>query len=316
MTRRTRAILALLAVTILWGCTFVWMKQSLNAAEHSLGRPGGSVVIIVYVGVRFLLAAIILGLWPRARRGLDRGSWWGGAILGAILFGGFLLQMLGLEDISPPVSAFLTSLYVVFAALISAWLHRSRPHTPFLIGVVLATFGAGFIQGPPQLTYGLAEWLTVACAFIFSIHILATDRITKSHPPLAVTVAMFVWTAIFATAALPLAMLAPAAPRASDLALLLADPGFARPLLYATLIATVFALTLMNFYQRAIDPVRAAILYALEPVWTTLIAVSIGFTHPGGWLWIGGGALIAGNLIAEWGAIHDIPADDQKLSSA
>lgn len=316
MSQRAKAVIALLVVTILWGWTFVWMKQSLNAATSLLGRPGGPAVVCMYVAIRFAIAAVVLALWPRARRGLDGGAWRGGAFLGAVLFAGFLAQMLGLESVSPPVSAFLTSLYVVFAALISAWLHRSRPHTPFLIGVVLATFGAGFIQGPPQLTYGLAEWLTVACAFIFSIHILATDRITKSHPPLAVTVAMFVWTAIFATAALPLAMLAPAAPRASDLALLLADPGFARPLLYATLIATVFALTLMNFYQRAIDPVRAAILYALEPVWTTLIAVSIGFTHPGGWLWIGGGALIAGNLIAEWGAIHDIPADDQKLSSA
>ena len=77
MTRRTRAILALLAVTILWGCTFVWMKQSLNAAEAFLGRQGGSAVIVVYVGIRFLLAAIVLGLWPRARRLLDSGSWQG-----------------------------------------------------------------------------------------------------------------------------------------------------------------------------------------------------------------------------------------------
>ena len=206
---------------------------------------------------------------------------------------------LGLADISPAVSAFLTSLYVVFSAAISAFLHRKRPHTPFLIGVLLATFGAGFIEGPPHLTYGTAEWLTVACAFIFAIHILATDRITKAHPPLAVTTTMFVATALIAALALPFAMLTPSSPSLPELSALLRDGGFVRPLLYAATFATVLALTLMNLYQRAIDPVRAAIIYALEPVWTTLIAAAIGLGRPGGWLLVGGGALLAGNVIAE-----------------
>jgi hypothetical protein len=30
-----------------------------------------------------------------------------------------------------------------------------------------------------------------------------------------------------------------------------------------------------------------------------------GFGRPGFWLWIGGGALVAGNLIAEWGLTVD-----------
>lgn len=301
MTRRTRAILALLAVTILWGCTFVWMKQSLNGAQRVLGRQCGSAVIILYVGVRFLLAAILLSLWPRTRRALDRGSWQGGAILGALLFAGFLLQMLGLEDISPPVSAFLTSLYVIFAAILSAWMHRARPHLPFMIGVALATFGAGFIEGPPHLTFGPAEWLTVASAFIFGLHILATDRITKAHDPLSVTLAMFVCTAALAVVALPIAMARAGAPSLVEMTALLRDAGFVTPLLLATFFATVLALTLMNQFQRELDPVRAAILFALEPIWTTLIAMLVGFGRPGFWLWIGGGALVMGNLIAEWG---------------
>jgi len=309
VTPRTRALIALAAVTILWGATFVWMKQSLNAAERVLGHPGGAPVAVLYVGIRFGLAACVLALWPRARLTLDRGAWRGGAVLGGILFGGFLLQMLGLESVTPPVSAFLTSLYVVFAALLSAWLHRARPHLPFMIGVALATFGAGFIEGPPHLTFGPAEWLTVASAFIFAIHILATDRITKANAPLAVTLAMFVWTALFAAAVLPMTLMRAGAPSTAALVALLRDLGFAFPLLLSTLFATVVALTLMNQFQRELDPVRAAILFALEPIWTTLIAMLYGFGRPGFWLWIGGGALLAGNLVAEWGASRDIPAE-------
>ena len=58
----------------------------------------------------------------------------------------------------------------------------------------------------------------------------------------------------------------------------------------------------MNLFQRDLDPVRAAIVYALEPVWTTLIAWGFGMGAPSGWLLAGGGALLAGNLVAELGA--------------
>jgi drug/metabolite transporter (DMT)-like permease len=307
VSRRTRAVYALLVVTILWGCTFIWMKQSLDAAERVLGRSGGVTVVSLYVAVRFALAAGVLAAWPRVRRGLSGGAWRGGAILGVILFAGFLLQMLGLEGITAPVSAFLTSLYVVFAAILQAWLHRARPHLPFMIGVALATFGAGFIEGPPHLTFGPAEWLTVACAFIFALHILATDRITKANEPLPTTLAMFVLTAAFALAALVVSLARNGAPSPAELMALLRDTGFLVPLLLAAFIATVLALTLMNQYQRELDPVRAAILFALEPIWTTLIALLLGFGRTTFWLWIGGGAILAGNLIAEWGIAHDDP---------
>ena len=178
-----------------------------------------------------------------------------------------------------------------------------------MIGVALATFGAGFIEGPPHLTFGPAEWLTVASAFIFAIHILVTDRITKANVPAAVTLAMFVSTAVFAVATLPMTLMRAGAPSPAALLALLRDAGFALPLLLSTLFATVLALTLMNQFQRELDPVRAAILFALEPIWTTLIAMAVGFGRPGFWLWIGGGALLAGNLVAEWGAARDIPAD-------
>ena len=299
-TRNPRAVLALLAVTILWGWTFVWMKQSLNAAQAELGHPGGAPVVSLYVAVRFAIAAVVLALWPRARIGLDRGAWVGGAVLGVLLGVGFLLQMIGLEGVTPAVSAFLTSLYVVFAAIITFALHRARPHLPFVIGVLLATLGAGFIQGPPQLAFGIAEGLTVASALVFALHILFTDRVTRKHPPLAVTISMFVCTALIGLVALGVAVAANAAPLAPLLGLL-RIAAFMVPLVLSSLLATVVALTLINVFQRELDPVRAAILYALEPIWTTLIAALLGFGLPGFWLWIGGGALLTGNVIAELG---------------
>ena len=297
--RSPRALAALLLVTILWGFTFVWMKQSLEAAARVFGGSAGSTAVLLYVSIRFLAAAAILAIWPKTRQGLDRGAWRSGIFLGALLAVGFLFQMLGLEKVTPPVSAFLTSLYVVFAAILTIALHKHRPHLPLIAGIVLATLGAGFIEGPPHLTFGLPEWLTVGCAAIFAVHIIATDRLTKAHPPLAVTLTSFIATGVVAAAGLGISLTRTGAPTHDQIRTLLHDAGFFVPLALATIFATVFALTLMNVFQRELDPVRASILYALEPIWTTIIAFFMGLGRPGFWLWIGGGALIAGNLIAE-----------------
>ena len=297
-----RPLLALLLVTVLWGFTFVWMKQALEAAARVIGTPAGGTVVSFYVAIRFGIAAVVLAFWPRARRGLDAGAWRAGLAIAVLLYSGFLLQMLGLTGVTPAVSAFLTSLYVVFAALLTVAIHRVHPHRWFLAGVVLATAGAGFIEGPPHLTFGTAEWLTVGCAAVFGVHILATDHLTKAHPPLAVTLASFVATCVLAAAGAMIGVLGRGGLPPSTLVGLLGDRGFLLPLTLATFLSTIVALSLMNLYQRELDPVRAAILYALEPIWTTLIAWGMGLGRPGPWLLVGGGALLAGNLVAELGA--------------
>jgi len=47
------------------------MKQALEAAERVIGAPAGGTVVSFYVAVRFGVAAVVLGCWPRARAGLD-----------------------------------------------------------------------------------------------------------------------------------------------------------------------------------------------------------------------------------------------------
>ena len=55
----------------------------------------------------------------------------------------------------------------------------------------------------------------------------------------------------------------------------------------------------MNILQRHLHPVQAAIIYALEPVWATILALGLEMTDWTGWIAIGGSALLAGNLMVE-----------------
>ena len=299
-----QAIAALLVVTIIWGWTFVWMKEALQTSEAQLGSRGMVAAVGLFMMVRFGMAAVFLPIVvPAARKGLStKQAWVDGAWLAAILLSAFLLQMFGLQGVSPAVSAFLTSLYVAFTAILSRFNSQTRISRALVFGVFMATVGSGFISGPPQLHFDLPEWLTVFCALLFAVHILATDVITRRTSPALVSLTTFAWVTVGGALTLGIGISLDPSIDTSALTTLLLTPGFYKPACLTSLLGTLVALSLLNQFQRELDPVRAAILYALEPVWASLIALSIGMGTIDSWLIFGGGALILGNLVAELGA--------------
>ncbi|MFN0006695.1 MAG: DMT family transporter [Planctomycetota bacterium] len=299
---RWTAIIALLVVTVIWGGTFVWMKQAIDAVHLVLGPAHSTAGISLFMALRFGLAAACLAAFvPASRRGLSRQVWSGGFWIGLALFAGFVLQMLGLADISPAVSAFLTSLYVLFTAVMTAGVDRRAPRISLFAGVVLATIGAGFIRGRPELAFNTGEILTVACAALFAAHILLTDRITKRVAAMPVTLTSFIWVTAGSLVMVLPALASQNGPGFEALLELARTPAFALPVVLSSILATVVALSLMNLFQRRLDPVRAAVLYAFEPIWAALFGIAAGTDRFTTYLWLGGGLLLAGNLIAELG---------------
>ncbi|MDP6906080.1 MAG: DMT family transporter [Candidatus Thalassarchaeaceae archaeon] len=296
-----KAIWALLAVTLAWGGTFVWMQQSLDAAAAAKPQLNQNWTVTFFVWMRFTIAALLFPLlFPRARKGfVELDSWKGGGWLGFIVWGGFLLQMFGLKEVTPAVSAFLTSLYVVFTALIGVVLGRQRLTKFALIGVLLATFGAAFIDGQPHLTFGIGEWLTVACAFLFAAHIIATDRITKKTDPLLLTGPMILTVSLLSFVVFLLWPLREGG--GDELFELLQVRSFLFPLLLCAIFGSLVALLILNLFQKAVSPVHAAIIYALEPVWAAIFSLIMGlegdFTF---WLPLGAAALLLGNFVIEF----------------
>jgi drug/metabolite transporter (DMT)-like permease len=305
LKRRTpwKAIAALFAVAVIWGGTFVWMKDAVTVAEARLGPGHVLSGLSVFLALRFGAAAlIVLAISRSARTRLGAAEWKYGAWLGGLLFGGFALQMSGLVDVSPAVSAFLTSLYVLFTAAISALSAGGRPRATLVAGALLATLGAGLVRGRPGLTFTVGEWLTIGSAIIFAIHIIATDRATRRFDPMALTFTSFV--VVFGLAAITFLAVSTSddAPSSAAIVDLVTSRAFFVPLALTTVLATVVALTFMNLFQREVDPVRAAILYAFEPIWATLFGIATAHDSLTPWFLFGGAALLAGNLIAELGA--------------
>ncbi len=298
---KQKATLALFIVTIIWGCTFLWLKQALDTAElYSSGNQTNTVATL-FVALRFGFAIGLFFIFVPSIRQEIRGYpvWNDGAILSLFMLGGFVFQMIGLEGISPAVSAFLTSLYVLFTALILAWFSGKLQSRSLVVGVILATFGAGFIQGPPQLHYDISEWLTILCALMFAGHIIFTDVSTKRVSPVGLTFTSITISTLLCFLLFDLFLYFNVGK--VDFIGLLQDFDFIFPLLLSSVFGTFGALVLVNIYQKHMSPVRAAILYALEPVWATIFSIALGMTDFTFWLLLGGSALLVGNLISELG---------------
>jgi len=273
------------------------MKQALNELQPEIEAYGSNRVVGVLVAARFAIAALVMVIFfPKARTALrDKEQWKGGALLGGVMLVGFVTQMIGLDEINPAVSAFLTSLYVVFTALITILMTKSQPSRVLMFGVLLATFGAGFIQGPPHLTWGFGEVMTVVCAVFFALHIIYTQRITQVMDPVGVTQTSF---AVVALGAVAMVLLLGGGRSIEEWRFIFADGVFI-PVLCLGIGGSFFCLLLLNMYQRYLHPIQAAIIYALEPVWATTYGLGLGLVDWSTWILIGGGALFLGNIVVE-----------------
>ena len=306
-TKRQQAALGLFFVTLLWGGTFVWMKQAMLSLEGELNQYTTAGVVGVIVCSRFLIAFVaLLPFSSTARNALkSKEDWKGGLILGSLMLAGFVLQMIGIESISPSVSSFLTSLYVVFTAILSVKISDRKPTRMMIVGVGLATLGAGFIDGPPHIVWGTGELLTVACAFFFALHIIYTDRITKKLNPIAVTSTSF---AVLVVGAGTIAIFSSRDIMVFESAW---QDGVIIPLLCLGLFGSLACILMLNVFQKHLNPTHAAIIYSFEPVWATLYGWQQDLVDISIWLLMGL-LLLLGNIIVEL----DESQEDSHLSEA
>ncbi len=308
---RRKATLMLLGVTLIWGATFVWMRRIMLNLEAETEAMGLTTVVAFLVCLRFVMATMLLPLLPAVRQTVrDPEVWRAGSLLGVVLLVGFVAQMVALGDIDPSTSAFLTSLYVVSTALLAGLFGEGRPSKKLWLGVMLATVGAAFIEGPPHLTWGWAEAITVFCAVCFAVHILLTQRYTKRLDPLGLSFTSFLTLAVLAFA-IAFLTLDRSTWGLADLASLALREGVLLPLIALGFLGSLVALVVLNVYQRHLNPVRASIIYTLEPVWATVYGLALGLVPWTWWILVGGGLLLLGNLSVELRAA-EAPSEERQ----
>jgi drug/metabolite transporter (DMT)-like permease len=271
--RTLAATLGLIAMTAVWGSTFVLIKDVV-----------GRMRVVDFLAVRFAVAAAVMLLvfarpvWRLERRQLARAL-----LLGLVYGTGQLLQTWGLKLIAPSVSGFATGMYVVFTPILAWLLLRERIARVVWLAVAMATGGLALLS-LHGVSVDLGVWLTLASAALYALHIVGLGRWSREADAIGMSALQVV--AIAAVCLLATLPQGPALPP---------DGTAWAAVLYMALVAGAGAMLMQTWAQAHLPPARAAIVMTTEPVFAAGFAVALGVDALS-WRMLAGGALVLGAM--------------------
>ena len=282
--RAERAALAdgvLVVVTAIWGASFVVVQDAVQLADP-----------LTFLVLRFTVGAGVLTV--RDWRALaDRRLLAVGAGLGVLLFVGFATQTAGLQFTTPSRSGFLTGLSVLLVPFVGLLLFRKWPSPPVLLGVALAVAGLWFLTGGMSGSTGATakgDLLTIGCAIAFGFYIVLLEPAARVHRATPL-VAVQLWVVVL------LALLSLPFVRWH----VTFSPGLWWAVLYTGVLSTAVCLLAQTWAQARTSAVRAALIFALEPVFAALWSVVLGRERLGSRELTGGTLIVLGIVAAELG---------------
>jgi drug/metabolite transporter (DMT)-like permease len=250
----TFALIALVAVTAIWGGTFLVVQNAVNRMP-----------VMDFLAFRFALASLVMvALRPKCLRSVSRGGLWRGVILGLVLGAGYIFQTYGLLHTSAAVSGFITGMFVVLTPVMGWMLLRQKTTLFTWLAVGLAVVGLGLIS-LRGWAVGPGELLTLACALCFALHIVGLGEWSPGRDAYTLTVLQLATVAAACFfAALPGGITPPP------------DTTAWVAVAVTAVMATALAFLVQTWAQSIVPPTRAAVVMTMEPVFAGFFGVVVG----------------------------------------
>jgi drug/metabolite transporter (DMT)-like permease len=276
--RKLVPTLALVAVTAVWGYTFVPVQEALE-----------SYPLYAFLAVRFFVSSAVLAPFAwRPLRKTPRSGIVAGLSVGLLLALAYGLQTAGLELTTVSSTGFITGLYVVFTPLIALAAFRTRVPAAAWAGIVLALAGLLMLFGVPSGS-AAGNALVLGNALAQALQIAAMERFAPRYDPRVLTfLQMLVTFAAFVAAAAVTGQV---------------ELPHTAQAWYAVAVTGVFAGALGYlvgaWVQARTTAARAALVFTLEAPFAALFGVALLSEHLG-WLgWSGCAVMLAGIVLAE-----------------
>jgi drug/metabolite transporter (DMT)-like permease len=248
---------------------------------------------IYTVAPRFVLAVtVLMVLKPRAWRGVTRGELKQGGVIGLFAAVGMLFQNDGLQFTAASTSAFLTQFYAIMIPVYLAIRARRSPGPVVWVSSALGLAGVAILGKFDwrELHLGRGEWETLLSSVFFMGQILWLDK-----KEFAANRAFELTLVVFVTEALFFSVLAGVtAPDFAALVTPWTSPAWLGFTGVLTLLCTLGSFGLMNAWQPKITATEAGLIYCVEPVFGSVMALFLPAIFSA---WAG---INYGNEVATW----------------
>ncbi|KXB97978.1 MAG: hypothetical protein AA908_00790 [Chlorobi bacterium NICIL-2] len=264
------AELALVAVTLLWAGTFLFIKRALQWSDP-----------IALVTVRFAVATVAaLIVWRKSLSRLweDRRLLRHGMVLGVTFGIGFFLQTWGLLHTTIARSAFFTGTFVVFVPLLQRLVWRRHPTAREWWGVALGIIGIALLSNPDGGSFNRGDAATLLGALAWSYYMGYMSYAGIEHLGSLGTGGLVILQCGVTAALGGVWHLAAHLLNVSDASLLgrfsiTWNLDVVIAVLYTSILASVLATYIQTRLQPGVSATRIALILALEPVFATLLGI-------------------------------------------
>lgn len=248
--------LLLLGASLIWGASFVFMKNSVDV----LGPA-------TLVAVRFVSAALLMLVffWPKIIPSLKKDNVKAGVFLGILYFLAYWTQTVGLTDTTPGKNAFLTAAYVVMVPFIFWVISKARPNMLNVLAAFVCLVGIGFVSLDAALAISFGDAMTLVCAFFFALHIAFLGKLAQGREIYTLAFVQFVTVGV---SGLVIGLPTEALPTLDQI-----TPDFIGQMLYLIVGATFLAVLFQNIGQAHVPPSQAALLLSLESVFGVAFSI-------------------------------------------
>ena len=272
------AAVALILVTVVWGVTFVQVKDAVAIYP-----------LFAFLTVRYVIASAVLAPAAAPRlRAMGREGLVAGAVLGALLALGSALQTAGLERTTVTNTGFITGLYVLLTPLFGLLLFRTRITRELWGAVALALVGLALLAGVPSGSSS-GDLLVLLSTAAQALQIVMVERYANRYDAVGLTFVQML-AALVGFAAIALALGDLSVPRGATVwAALLVTGVFASALAYLIQI----------WAQQRISATRIAIVFSLETVWAGVFGFLLDGDRLGLVGWTGCALIFVAILVAE-----------------
>jgi drug/metabolite transporter (DMT)-like permease len=179
---------------------------------------------------------------------------------------GYAGQTIGLKYTTVARSGFINYSFALFVPFLQFFFLGKKPDRGNLLGLVVVFSGLSFITGAVSgsiLNGGInkGDLYSLLAALGYAFYIVLIDRAAKVIDPSVLTMMQMLFCGVFAMALVPFV----------ETPVLVISWRLVVAMTYLVLFGSVLALALMNWFQRRLTPLRAVLIYALEPVFAALI---------------------------------------------
>lgn len=274
------ATVLLLIGVVFWGASFVFVKQAVAVSD-----------VYSFLTLRFSAAAFIMLLVCAGRlRRYNASIFKLGMLIGVELGASFICQTLGIHYTSASNAAFITGLCVVIVPLIVVALDRRAPSPAQIAAVAIAVVGLVLLTFKTPFSVGRGDYILLACAFGFAVHIVLISRLVHGIDTL-----MFTATQFFAVACLSAAM----AFAVNGRIVVSSEPALWRGVAFCSIFASAYIYTAQAKFQKYMSEIKATMVYSLEPLFAAVFAFFMIGERLTPAAMAGGGLIFAAMLLAD-----------------